>query len=184
MSLKNKLFSVFTVGAATFAFSAIGMAQNATTTTPSTDMGEKAYKHGGVGKRGQGGRHGGKGRMGKEMRMLRGIDLTEDQRTQIRTIMEVNRPAPEVRTEIRTLATAKRDGSITANQQERLTVLKQQAKENARSIKEQVKAILTPEQKTQVEAKKAEMKQRMIERRHQRQQQSPATDPTKMIKDN
>ena len=184
MSLKNKLFSVLTVGAATFAFSAIGMAQDATTSTPSTDKAEKVYKYGGVGKRGHGGRHSGQGRMGKEMRMLRGIELTEDQRTQLRTIMEANRPAPEVMADIRTLAIAKRDGTITADQQERLTVLKQQGKEKARSIKEQVKAILTPEQKTQIEAKKTEMKQRMIERRQQRQQQTPATDPTKMTKDN
>ncbi len=178
------MFSVLTVAAATFAFSASGMAQGVSPSSPSTDQVDNVYKKDGFGKRGHGGRHGGQGRMGKEMRMLRGIELTAEQRTQLRTIMEANRPAPETRTEIRTLAIAKRDGTITAEQQERLTVLKQQGKAKALAVKEQVKAILTPEQKDQIEAKKAEMKQRMVERRQRRQQQTPATDSTKMNKDN
>ncbi len=184
MSLKNKFFSVLTVGAATFAFSAIGMAQDATTSAPSTEKAEKVYKRHGFGKRGHRGRHGGQGRMGMEMRMLRGIDLTEDQRTQIGTIMDANRPASESKTERRTLATAKRSGTITADQQERLTILRQEGKEKSRSIKEQVDSILTPEQKAQIETKKAEMKDRMIERRQRRQQHSPTTDSTNMTKEN
>lgn len=197
MSLKNKFFSIFALVAATFAFSAIGTAQEATTAP--TDKAEKVrkgerrgfggreYGRGEFGGK-HGGRHGGPSKMGgKAMRMLHGIELTEVQKTQLHSIFEANKPAPESMTEIRTLATAKRDGTITAEQQERLTVLKQQGKEKAQSVKAQIEAILTPEQKAQIETKKAEMKLRMQERREQRQlrkQQTPATETTKTTKDN
>ena len=192
MSLKNKFFSIFALAAATFAFSAIGMAQEATTTT--TDKAEKVRKGEGRGFGGRefglgefGGKHGGHGKMGgKAMRMLHGIELTEVQKTQLRSIFEANKPTPESMTEIRTLATAKRDGTITAEQQERLTVLKQQGKEKAQSVKAQIEAILTLEQKAQIETKKAEIKLRMQERRQQRElrkQQTPATETIK-TKDN
>ena len=194
MSLKNKFFSIFALAAATFAFSAIGMAQEATTTTTPTDKTEKVRKGEGRGFGGRefggkhGGKHGDRGKMGgKAMRMLHGIELTEVQKTQLRSIFEANKPAPESMTEIHTLATAKRDGTITAEQQERLTVLKQQGKEKAQSVKAQIEAILTPEQKAQIETKKAEMKLRMQERRQQRElgkQETPATETTKTTKDN
>ena len=131
MSFKNKFFSILTLAAATFAFSAAGVAQETTTVTPMTEKGEKVRKGDGLGKHGHDGRRGGHGKMGRGMGMLRGIDLTEEQRTQIRTIMEAQKPTPEAFTEIRTLATAKRDGTITAEQQERLTALKQQRKEKS-----------------------------------------------------
>ena len=196
MSLKNKLVSTFTLGAAVFAFSAIGMAQEVTTTTPAPDKVEKAKGDhhgrgkGEFGKRGMGrgefggkfGRGGHRGMMGhRGMGMFRFIELTEAQKTQIRTIHEANKPSQELRDEMRTIMTAKRDGTITADQKTRLETLKAQGKEKRASVKSQIEAILTPEQKTQIETKKAEMKLKMEERRKERMERkaaSPATTTT------
>ncbi|MBK6751204.1 MAG: Spy/CpxP family protein refolding chaperone [Acidobacteria bacterium] len=184
MSLKNKFFSGITLGAAVFAFSAIGMAQEVTTTTTTPDKVEKVKgDHRGHGKRGMGrgefggkfGR-GGKGMMGhRGMGMFRFVELTEAQKVQIKAIHEANKPSQEFRDEMMTLRTAKRAGTITADQQARIDTLKAQAKEKHASVKAQIQAILTPEQKAQIETKKAEMKLKMEERRKQRMERKAAT---------
>ena len=118
MSLKNKLFSGFTLAAAVFAFSAIGMAQEVSTTTTTTDKTEKVKgDHRGHGKRGMGrgefggkfGRGGHRGMMGhRGMGMFRFVELTEAQKVQLRTIHEANKPSQELREEMMTLHAAKR----------------------------------------------------------------------------
>lgn len=173
MSLKNKLFSGVALATAVFAFSAIGFGQEATTTT--TDSVEKVKgEHRGHGKRGFGrgdmdGRHGKRGMGGRGRGMLRGLDLSEAQKTQLRAIHEANKPSQEVREEMRSVLMAKRAGTITADQQLRIDTLKTQGKEKHRAVKAQIAEILTPEQKAQIETKKAEMKVRMQERRQQRE---------------
>ncbi len=203
MSFKNKLFSGLTVGAAVFAFSAIGMAQGATTTTPTDKVEKEKGEHRGhgdreFGKRGMGhgefggkfGRGGHRGMGGEGHRgfgMFRGIELTEAQKTQLRSIHEANKPSQETRDELRTLMTAKRDGTITADQQTHLESFKAQAKEKHAAIKSQIEAILTLEQKQQIETRKLEMKQRMQERRQEREQRKatqPTTTTTDKPKDN
>ena len=186
MSFKNKLVSTFTLGAAVFAFSAIGMAQEVTTTT--TDKTDKVKgEHRGHGKRGFGrvdfdgkrGGHRGMGKMGhRGMGMFRFVELTEAQKTQIKAIHEANKPSQEFRDEMMTLRAAKRAGTITADQQLRIDTLKTQAKEKRASLKSQIEAILTAEQKAQIETKKAEMKLRMQERRQQRELRKAATPAT------
>ena len=189
MSLKNKFFTFTAAAAATFAFSAIGMAQEpTTTTTPAEKKVEKFHKGEG---RGMGGKQHGM-RQGKQgmhrggmKHMMHDLNLTEEQKTQIRSIRQANKPSPELREEVRTLATAKRDGTITAAQQERLTALRTQAKERGRLVHEQIQGVLTAEQKAQIEQKKLEMKTRMEERRLRRQQNAPAaTSPKVVTKDN
>ena len=188
MSLKNKLFSGFTLAAAVFAFSAIGMAQEVTTTTTTTDKTEKVKgDHRGHGKRGMGrgefggkfGRGGHRGMMGhRGMGMFRFIELTEAQKVQLKAIHEANKPSQEFRDEMMTLRTAKRAGTITADQQARIDTLKAQAKEKHAAVKAQIEAILTPEQKAQIETKKAEMKLKMEERRKLRMERKAATPAT------
>ena len=179
MSLKNKFLSLTALAVATVAFSAIGMAQEVAPTT--ADKTEKVKGEGrGHGKHKMGGRHGGRGKMGgKGMHFMRGLDLTEAQKTQLKAIREANKPTAEARTERRTLAMAKRDGTITTEQTARLTELKAQAKGKAANVKAQIDAILTVEQKAQIEAKKAEMKLRREERRQKRQNKVTATETAK-----
>ena len=198
MSFKNRFFSGITLGAAVFAFAAIGMAQEVTTTTTDKDKTEKVKgDHRGHGKRGMGrGEFGGKfgkfgrgGMMGhRGFGMFRGIELTEDQKTQLKAIHEANMPSQELRDEMMTLHAAKRAGTITADQQARIDTLKAQAKEKHAAVKAQIEAILTLEQKEQIEKRKVEMKQRMEERQKLRQERKAAkpaeTTTTDKPKDN
>ena len=186
MSLINRFSSILTVAIAVFAFSTFTLAQEdkAATPAPEKDKAEKyskGHKGYGMGKHGwkRGIRHHGM------MRMMHKLDLTESQRTQIRAIREANKPDQAAREEMRSLFEAKRSGTITAEQQARLTAIKEQKKANAKNVREQILNVLTAEQKAQLEQKKAEMKQRREELRQKRellrQQKTPAvtTETTK-----
>src|SRR5580765_8063422 len=133
MSLKNKLFSVLTIAISMVAFSLFTFAQDDKTTTTTTTAPDKIERHQRDGRefgKGKGGREGFEGRRGfghdGGMMGLRGINLTDAQKAQIKSIREANRPDPAVMTEMRTIMQAKRDGTITADQQARLKVLRQQ----------------------------------------------------------
>ncbi len=179
MSLKTKLVSALTAGTAIIAFSTFISAQETKTETqtePTQKQERREWRGGkrdGLGKRdGRGMRRGGMfAKRGGMMRGLRGIELSEGQKLQMKTIMENRRSSFSVnREEMKTIMTAKRDGTITPDQQQRLDAFKTQMKENERQTREQVLAILTPEQRTQLETKKAEMKQKREERRQMRDQ--------------
>ena len=162
MSLKNKFFSILTVALGVVVFSTFTMAQDTTTAAPDAAKAEKRAR----GERGFGKHNSDRmGHHGGMMGGLHGLNLTDPQKEQVKSIMQANRPGADVMEEVRTLRTAKRDGTITADQQARLTALKTQAKEKGRSIHAQIQAILTPEQKAQMEQKKQEMKQRFEQRR-------------------
>lgn len=168
-----------TVAVAVFAFSTVTFAQDekATTPAPEKEKAEKRFKGEGRGLRGHkafGHRHGGM------MRMLHGLNLTEVQKTQIQSIMDASKPDQTVREEMRAIFEAKRSGTITAEQQARMDAFKEQAKAKKQAVREQIEAVLTPEQKAQLEQRKQEMKQRMEERRQQRElrQKTPATTET------
>ncbi len=186
MSLRSKLFTGIVAVFAAGAFSITSSAQT-TVETPKdgvnkTDKREgRGYKRGGdgFGKGMRGGKGGGHRRMGG-MRGLRGIELTEEQKTAIKAIREANRPDDSTREEMKTIMQARRAGAITPEQTQRAEQLRAQRQEKAQSIKAQIDAILTPEQKQQIETKKVEMKQRREEMREQRQlrreQTAPKTD--------
>lgn len=174
MSLKNKFFSILALTIGVAAFSVVGFAQDSQA-TPNADKAEKHMKrgHDGKGKFGRG-RHG-----GGMMRGLHGITLTDAQKEQIRVIKENNKPDAALMQEMRTMHEAKRAGTLTAEQTARMNVIREQMKAKHAAVKEQIMAILTPEQKTQLETRKQEMKQRREEFRKQREQrrnQTPAAD--------
>jgi Spy/CpxP family protein refolding chaperone len=87
-----------------------------------------------------------------------------------------NRPDEATMTELRTLREAKKAGTLTAEQTERMKSLREQSQAKFESIHQQVLAILTPEQRQQFETRKEEMKKRMIERRELRKEAKPTTD--------
>jgi len=171
MSLKNKFFSALTAAFALFAFSTFAAAQE----TPQNDTDNKQKREWRKGKRdgmGKGFRRGG----GFGMRGFRDLNLSDAQKEQIRQIREANRPDQGTMEEMKAIHQAKRSGTITAEQQERMKVLRDQAKQRGEIVQAQILAVLTPEQRQQLEVKKAEMKQRMEERkqmRQQRRQQNP-----------
>ncbi|MBK8465528.1 MAG: Spy/CpxP family protein refolding chaperone [Chloracidobacterium sp.] len=185
MSFIHKLSTILTVAVAVFAFSTFTLAQEdkAATPAPEKDKAEKHFKdHKGHGA----GRHGmGRGfghRNRGMMRMMHRLNLTEAQKTQIRSIKDANKPDQTTRDEMRTLFEAKRDGTITAEQKTRFEALKEQKIAKAISVREQILNVLTAEQKAQFEQKKAEMKLRREEFRKQRelrkQTQPAATSET------
>jgi Spy/CpxP family protein refolding chaperone len=175
MSLKAKFISAVTAGAAIIAFSAFTFAQEVKTDPQTTPKQERREWRGG--KRdgfGKGMRRGKFGTRGGIIRGLRFVNLTDDQKAQIKTIMETRRNAfAGNREEMRTIMTAKRDGTITPEQQAKLEEFKVQMKEDAKKTHEAVMAILTPEQRDQLAKQKEEMKRKREERQLLRQQKTP-----------
>ncbi|MEO7539360.1 MAG: Spy/CpxP family protein refolding chaperone [Pyrinomonadaceae bacterium] len=182
MSLKNKFFSVLMLAFSLVVFSTFATAQDnkSVTTTDKSDRHMDGHGRGMKGgERGFGGHH--RGMRGHGLRMLvRTANLTDAQKLQIQSIKAANKPTEAFRQEVRTLMMAKRDGTITAAQQERLTAIREERQAKGKAIHEQIMALLTPEQKALVEAKKVEMKQRMQERRERHQQKPYTTEAPKV----
>jgi len=176
MSLKNRLFAgIFVVSA----FAVAGSAQE-TKEVPKEGAVKAERKARGV----EGREMRGKGRHGDRMgHGIRGIDLTDAQREQIKKIREGNKPDAAVFEEMKTIMTARRAGTATTEQEARLQTLKAQRKEKAQAVRAQIQAVLTPEQKAQIEQRKQEMKQRMQERRQQRQTERTKPTPPVVKKD-
>lgn len=172
MSFKNKLSSVITMAVAVVAFSTFASAQD--TAAPSQDGAQKQEKREGrSGRRGM--KRSGFGRHGGGMG-LRGITLTDAQKEQLRVIHESNKPDEATMQEMRSIMEARRAGSITDAQKERMKVLREQNRIKREAVQIQVMAILTPEQRAQLEARKAERQKRMEERKQLRQQRKSAPD--------
>jgi len=173
MSLKNKIFTTVTLAFAVGAFSTFASAQTTAAPQPEGVQKQEKREGRGFGRRGEkgmrdGGKHGDK----FGMRGLRGINLTDAQKEQLRGIRETSRTAGKGNhEEFRSLKQAKRDGTLTVEQQEKLQTLKEQMKQKSEKMREQILAILTPEQRTQIEQQKEEMQKMRQERRQMRQKQ-------------
>jgi protein CpxP len=181
MSLKTRFFSLISAAVAVTAFATFSFAQDTKATT-STDgqKADRAWKHGDHAKgEGFGHRDGMHG-----MGMFRDLNLTDAQKTQIHSIMEANKPDQASMEEMKTLFKAKREGTLTADQQSRLTALREQSQVKMKAVHEQILAVLTPEQRAQLEAKKAEMNQKREqfrqERQQRREQKTTTTDTPKV----
>lgn len=120
---------------------------------------ERQHKEG-HGRRGfgrRGGRDGGGG-----MRALERLNLTDAQRTQLRSIHEATRQRTEAqRTELRQLFETRRDGGqLTAEQQARAEQLRNELEAARASAHQQTLALLTAEQRAQLEQWQQERKER------------------------
>lgn len=185
MSLKHKILSFFTLVLTVAAFSTAVSAQDSTNTdrNPAArqerhhqNKGDRQFgKPGKFGREGHGGRRGGK----MMMRGLHQLNLTEAQKTQIRSLMESNRTVNEsAMQEMRQLAMKKRGGAtLTDSEQARFTALKEQLKASGEQTHNSVLAILTAEQRAQLEQMKAERKQKMEQRKQMRQNRQNSTKP-------
>lgn len=169
MSLKQKFFSGLGLTAAIAAFAVAGSAQVTGEEKPKdpNKMERKAGKEGkgahrgGFGRSIRGGKFGRHGGFG-----FRGIELSEAQKAQLKAIREANQPDAALHEELKSIMQARRAGSLTDDQKARLQAIRDQQMERAKAIRAQIEAILTNEQKQQIEQRKQEMKQRM-ELRHQ-----------------
>lgn len=186
MTKGRKFFSLITLMFAIVAMTTFVSAQEKSDSdAPKREMkrdgqfGKRNFGEGKHGKRGMRG-HGG----GNIMRMVRGLDLTDAQKTQIKTLMETNRTAMQPSfEEARSLHMKKRDGSITETEQARLEQIKTEMKASSEQLRLTVLGLLTPEQNAKLEQMKAEREQRMQERkqrwqeRKQQKESAPANKP-------
>ncbi|NNE68156.1 MAG: hypothetical protein HKN33_16450 [Pyrinomonadaceae bacterium] len=184
MSFGRKVFSFVTLLVAIAALGIVTFAQE----TPAEDK-EKVEKQriegrkGRMGRQGQKGFRGGRGmrhgRRGGMIRGLRRLNLSETQRSQVRTLAEThkNTQQPTIE-EMRALRGKFRDGTATEDDKARMGELRAQMKASSEELRTSILGVLTPEQLEQLETMKAERRQRMeqrrqrmLERRQQREQQ-------------
>jgi Spy/CpxP family protein refolding chaperone len=165
MSFKRKFISTVSLALAVGTFSTFVAAQDSTTTTQ-TDSTKKERKFErradglrGEGKGMRGGKHGGDRML---MGALRRLNLTDAQKEQIKTIHENNKPNQALHEEMRGLAQKRRDGgSLTEQELTRLKEIRNQMQASAEQTHKAVLAVLTDEQRTQLQ----QMKQGKGERR-------------------
>ena len=173
MSLRSKFLTVFTAAAATAALTTFTMAQEGTTTPAPEKKAEKRAK--GFGKNKANGMHGVQrhGKMGMRfgrMGGLRGVELSDAQKEQIKAIREANKPTGQYAEEVRAIAQARKDGTITDAQKERIKAIRQEMMAKRQDVHSQIQAVLTAEQKAQIEQRRNEMLQRREEMRQKRQE--------------
>ena len=164
MSFSSKLFTG-AIAVSAFAFTASAQDQTA---KPSVEA-KGIYKekgHDGLGRGTRGERMGLRG-PGFE---LRGIDLTDAQKVQIRQIHEANKPSQASLDELKSFREARRNGTLTDDQKARLKSLREEVQAKAKSVHEQVLAVLTAEQRAQIDQRREQMRQRREERRQNMQQ--------------
>jgi Spy/CpxP family protein refolding chaperone len=177
MSFKRKFISVVTLALTTVAFTTFVVAQDTNKQDDSMQQQKKFERRGGkrgFGRKGmRGGKHDGGDRM--LMRSLERLNLSDAQKEQTRGIFENFKTSTETRREeMRGLAMKKRDGIITTEESARFKEIKTQLKTSGEQMRNSVLAILTAEQRTQLDQIKEEMNKKRMERRQNRQnQQSP-----------
>lgn len=141
--MKTRLFSLSTTAfAAVLALNSIVSAQDSSApTSPQADRGKI--------ERGYGKRHGG----GHGMRGLAQLNLTDAQRQQLRAMSEnFKNSTGSLREELRQIHSQKRSGAaLTAEQEARSNQLREQLKNAMEKQHQDFLAILTPEQRTQME---------------------------------
>lgn len=173
MAIRTKLFTTTTLAIAVGAFGILANAQ--TTDAPAADGQkiEKGERKGRFGKRGKFGKRGGmRGRrMGGGMGFFRGIELTDAQKEQLKAIREANKPTGEHKALFDSIReTRKAGGTISEEQKAQMKQLREAQVAKMKGVHEQMLAILTPEQKAQLDAKKAEMNQKREQFREKRKE--------------
>ncbi|MBK7391701.1 MAG: Spy/CpxP family protein refolding chaperone [Chloracidobacterium sp.] len=172
MSSKTKFISVLSIILGIAMFSTVSFAQDgkATTTTTTPDKVERHKGERGFGKRmgreGFGGRHGKMRHMMGARMLMRGIDLTDAQKAQIKAIREGNKPDAATMAELKAIHESRKAGTaLTVEQQNRMKAFREQRQAKMKAAHEQILNVLTVEQKAKIETRKAEMKQRFAERK-------------------
>ncbi len=151
------------------ALTATGYAQGTgTPTAPNAGAQQQGQPGMGRHRRGmRGGRHRG-GQM--EMRALHQLNLTDQQREQVRGLMTRHAESTRAqRAEIRRLREQARSGNAEA--EARARVLREQLRQTSEQMSGEVNSILTAEQRAQLEQIQTEMRARHQEMRQRRQQQ-------------
>lgn len=113
--------------------------------------------------------HSGMGRDGEIGRLMGELNLTDEQRQQRRAIMERRLESTKVqREELFRLGEKRRAGTFTADDEARAKALHQELRSSMESVRSEMDAVLTAEQKAKLEQLENERKQEREQRREQR----------------
>ena len=188
MLLKNKFFPILTAAAAVIIFSTANFAQDNKTTTPTTPKkAEKPFKGEGRGvgnrkfeRQALGGRM---GMRGGPMAMMRGLNLTDPQKDQIRNIIKSNKPDQTTKDKVKAFREARKSGTPPTDEQRvQMKAFREQAQTKAKAVHEQILNVLTADQKAQLQQRHQQMQQKREQFRKNRPDKSApkATDKPKI----
>jgi Spy/CpxP family protein refolding chaperone len=112
------------------------------------------------------------------MKLMRGLDLSDAQREQMRAVRERYRQSTQAqREELRQLFRTKRQGGqLTPEQEARARQLRAELRQTRERIHADMLGLLTPEQRTRLEQLKQERKARVGEMRQRRMQKRGEQD--------
>ena len=181
MSFKRKLISAAATGFAAIAFTTFVSAQDTNTRTEDNSVQKQELRERRGGKRGFGGKAMRGGKHGGDKMMMRGfgkLNLTAAQQEQLRGLSENFKLSTQTqREELRALGMKRRDGIMTADEQARAKELRTQLKASSDQIRNTMLAILTPEQKAQLDQMKQEKKARREQFKQNRMNRQNQTTP-------
>lgn len=161
MSFTKSLLGALSV---TLVFSALAFAQQPQ--SPPGDDGVTQRKMRTREGRGQGHRMRGPGGLA----MIRGLDLTEEQRAQYREIVERQVASTKAqRDELAQLRQKRAAGTFTQEDEARAQALRQEIHNSMQGIRAEVNSILTPEQRAKLAEIESQRKSRMDERMKRRE---------------
>lgn len=154
MFLRTKLKSTALTLGLLIAFATIGLAQQPSTQNPAAGPGR-----GGARGEGRGFRHGPgmDGAFGP--RLLRELNLTDDQKQQVRTIMQQSFAGSKAtREELQQLGEKRRQGTLTTEEEARARTLHEQMRASMKDTETKIASLLTAEQKAKAEELRKERK--------------------------
>jgi Spy/CpxP family protein refolding chaperone len=128
----------------------------------------QTQESGAMGRRhGKGGGGGGEGHEMRGMvRVLGELNLTDAQRQQARTIIERNMTSTKAqREEMMKLREGREQGTPTPEAEARAKELRKELRQSSNAMRAEINAILTPEQRTQLEQREQEFKSEHAEKR-------------------
>jgi Spy/CpxP family protein refolding chaperone len=99
---------------------------------------------------------------------LRGLNLTDGQKEQIRSVMQANRPTEAERTELQGIMRAMRDGTATEQQRARAKELSAIRIDREANVRQQVRGILTQDQLATLDKRERLREERMEKMRERR----------------
>lgn len=116
----------------------------------------------------RGGEQDGMRREGGPGRFLRGLNLTGEQQQQVRAIREKYRQSTQAqREELRQLFQQRQTGQLTPEQETRARQLRRELRQTGEREQQELLAVLTPEQRQQIEQRRQEFEQRRQERQQE-----------------